>query len=311
MSQVVSPSIRRSRWEGVGRLADPKITLASASSMLLGAAAAARYGPLDWGWLAVTVAAIFLVETAKNASGEIVDFRSGADLAVAPEDRSPFSGGKRVIVDGMLSVRETAVVAALCYGGAAVIGLLVVAGRDVDALWLGLAGFALAFFYHASPVRLAYRGAGELAVAVAYGPLLACGTFLVQRGALADPALAVLSAGLGALVGAFLLANEFPDARADETAGKRTLVVRLGRARAARLFGAAQAVGLTAVALAPLVGAPRLVWLALASASFGLPAWRRLSANGDVTRRVVPAQAWALAAFVLMALGSSVGLVLG
>jgi 1,4-dihydroxy-2-naphthoate octaprenyltransferase len=259
----------------------------------------------------LTVAGIFLVETAKNASGEVVDFRTGADLAVAPEDRSPFSGGKRVIVDGVLSVRQTAVVAAFCYAGASVAGLLIVAGRDGRVLALGIAGLAVAFFYHASPLRLSYRGLGELAVAIAYGPLIACGTYLVQRGTLGDPTLAGLALGLGALVSAFLLANEFPDARADETAGKRTLVVRLGRKRAAHLFGFVQAVGFAAVALAPAWGAPRLVWLGLAGVVFGAAAWRRLEAEGDVIRRVVAAQAWTLAAFVWMALGAAVGLVFG
>jgi len=311
MTLAVVPALHHSAWDGVARLADPKITLASASSLLLGSAAAARHGNLDWGWLAVTVAGIFFVEVAKNASGEIVDFRSGADLAVAPEDRSPFSGGKRVIVDGVMSVRGTAVVAAVCYAAAAVAGLLVVTGRDRRVLALGVAGLALAFFYHAPPFRLAYRGLGELAVAFAYGPLVACGTYLVQRGALADPALVVLSAGLGALVSAFLLANEFPDARADEASGKRTLVVRLGRARAARVFGVVQALGFGAVACAPVWGAPRLAWLGLAGLPFGFAAWRRLTAEGERTHRVVAAQAWALAGFVLMALGSAVGLALG
>jgi hypothetical protein len=49
----------------------------------------------------------------------------------------------------------------------------------------------------------------------------------------------------------------------------------------------------------------------LAGAVFGFTAWRRLTTYGDVTRRIVIAQAWSLAAFVLMALGSAVGLVLG
>lgn len=68
--------------EGIHRLADPKITLASAASLLVGAAAAARQGAPAWGWLLVCVAGIFALETAKNASGELVDYDSGADLAV-------------------------------------------------------------------------------------------------------------------------------------------------------------------------------------------------------------------------------------
>jgi 1,4-dihydroxy-2-naphthoate octaprenyltransferase len=311
MTQASAATLHRTLWPGIARLADPKVTLASAASLLLGAAAAGRSGALDWGFLLLTVAGIFLIETAKNASGEIVDFDSGADAAVAAADRSPFSGGKRVILDGLLTRRETGMVAAAFYAAAAAAGLGIALLREPRALWLGLAGFACAFCYHASPLRLSYRGFGELAVAFAYGPLVACGTYLVQRGSFADPALAALSIGLGLLVGAFLLANEFPDASADASAGKRTLVVRLGRAGAARLFAAVTAAGFGAVLLAPAVGAPRLVWLGLFGIVPGVAAWRRLARHGAETALVVPAQAEALGAFVLMALGSAAGLVLG
>src|SRR5512142_1587467 len=83
---------------GVWRVADPKITLASVASMLVGAGAAAWKGPIAWGWLILTVLGIFCVEAAKNASGEIFDWDSGADEGVREDERSPFSGGKRVIV---------------------------------------------------------------------------------------------------------------------------------------------------------------------------------------------------------------------
>ena len=88
------PQQRGDFFAGFWRLADPKISLASMASMLLGACAAALDGPLAPGWLALTVAGIFFLEVAKNASGEVVDWDSGTDQAVAPEDRSPFSGGK-------------------------------------------------------------------------------------------------------------------------------------------------------------------------------------------------------------------------
>jgi 1,4-dihydroxy-2-naphthoate octaprenyltransferase len=66
---------------GISRLADPKISLASLSSIFLGTALAARDGALSVAWLAVTVAGIFALEIAKNASGEIFDFVS--DSAVS------------------------------------------------------------------------------------------------------------------------------------------------------------------------------------------------------------------------------------
>ena len=91
-------------WRGFWRLADPKISLASFAGMFLAACMAAADLGLAWGWLLLTVLGVFCVEVAKNASGELVDYDSGTDLAVADADRSPFSGGKRVMVDGLLSL---------------------------------------------------------------------------------------------------------------------------------------------------------------------------------------------------------------
>jgi 1,4-dihydroxy-2-naphthoate octaprenyltransferase len=187
---------------------------------------------------------------------------------------------------------------------------MIVFGRDPRVLWLGALGVACAFFYHAPPLRLAYRGWGELAVALCYGPLIAAGTFLVQRGTV-DPRLALLSVPLGLLIGAFLLINEFPDYRADAGAGKRTLVVRLGQRRASRIFTAAVVTAFAIVLVAPAAGLPVAVWLGLIGLPFGWAASRRLGAHPTTTRRIVPAQAWTLSSFVAMSVGCALGLFLG
>lgn len=299
-----SPSTR-----GIFRLADPKITLASVASMVLGGALAARDGPLAWGWLALTVFGIFCLEAAKNASGEIVDFDSGTDLGIAPEDRSPFSGGKRVIVDRLLTRGETALVAAAFYGLGVAAGLAIVAFREPAVLWIGVAGVLLAFFYHAPPLQLSYRGLGEAAVGTAYGPLIACGTYLVQRGEVSR-AVVLASVPLGLLILAFLWINEFPDYRADLAAGKRNLVVRLGRPRAARAFAAIVAAAFAMAAALPLAGLPRGLWAGLLALPLGMAAARRLIAEPESTARIVPAQGWTLLCFVLFAIFSAAGVLL-
>lgn len=307
-STLVAGAARRDFWRGVWRVADPKITLASAAAMLLGAAMAAHAGPIHWGWLALTVVGIFCVEAAKNASGEIFDWDSGADQAVAEEDRSPFSGGKRILVDRLMTRRQAAAVAAAFYalGGAA--GLAIVLAREPAVLWLGLAGASLAFFYHAPPFRLSYRGFGELAVALAYGPLITCGTYLVQRQEV-DPAVVLLSLPLGLLIAAFLWVNEFPDRRADAAAGKRTLVVRLGAVRAARAFTVLVCAAFAGLALLPLAGLPPAVLGGLVGLPHALAAARRLQSDPTTTARIVPAQAWTLLSFLLLAAGAAAGLV--
>ncbi|HEU5318327.1 MAG TPA: prenyltransferase [Chloroflexota bacterium] len=296
----------RSFTAGLWRLADPKISLASFAGLFLAASLAARDGPLAWDWLALTVLGVFCLEVAKNASGEVFDYDSGADLAVGPEDRSPFSGGKRVLVDAVLTRRQTWGIAAAGYACAAAIGLLIVFRREPAVLWLGLLGMAGAWFYQAPPLRLSYRGLGELAVAVCYGPLVVSGAYLVQRGALPWPVVAA-SLPLGVMIAAFLLINEFPDHAADRSAGKRTLVVALGRRRAARGFAALVPAAALLTAAAVLAGAP--IGLALGGVGLIPAAWatRDLIAHGDRTARIVSAQARTLLGFVLFAVGAGVG----
>jgi len=295
---------------GFWRLADPKISLASMASMLLGAAAAAADGRLSPGWLALTVLGILAVEVAKNASGEVFDWDSGTDLRIRPEDRSPFSGGKRVLVDGLLTRRQTWGIAIGGYLLAIAIGLCLVWWRDARVLWLGLAGLALAFFYHAPPLRLCYRGFGELAVATCYGPLICVGTYLLQRGTM-PTAVVLLSVPLGLLVGAFLWINEFPDFAADSQSGKRTLVVRLGRRGAATGFAVIGVAAAVVLGLLPAAGLPRGVLLGGIAALRFIPAARALRLAPEDVASIVPAQAMTLQAFLLYALGASVGILLG
>jgi 1,4-dihydroxy-2-naphthoate polyprenyltransferase len=301
--------VKHSLRAGVWRLADPKISLASIASMLLGASAAAREGPISWGWLALTMAGIFAIEVAKNASGEIFDFDSGTDLAVAPEDRSPFSGGKRVLVDGLLTHGETKAIAAIGYGLGSACGLAIVLLREPKVLWLGLAGIAFAFFYHAPPLKLSYRGLGELAVGICYGPLICGGAYLVQRGALPLRIL-WLAAPLGLLIAGFLWINEFPDFDADRAHGKRTLVVRLGRARAAWVFVGLLAAAFLLLVAAPLANLPVGVWAGALGIAPAYLAARMLFGSQGRTVRIVPAQGQALLAFLFLAIGCSAGLVL-
>jgi 1,4-dihydroxy-2-naphthoate octaprenyltransferase len=276
--------------------------------MILGASVAAWQGPLSWPWLALTVLGIFCIEAAKNASGEIFDWDSGADVGLKPDERTPFSGGKRVLVDGLMTRRQCAIVAAVFYAVGIGAGLAIVVLRERGVLTLGVIGVALAFFYHAPPLSLAYRGLGEVAVAVAYGPVIACGTYLVQRHAVSAEVI-LASLPLGLLITSFLWINEFPDARADAEAGKRTLVVRLGRARAARVFMAVVIVAYLMLALLPLSGLPHGVWGGFVGLPFALRAAARLLKHHDNPAELVPAQASTLISFVLLSLGAGLGIV--
>lgn len=290
---------------GLWCLADPKISIASFASMFLGACAAAAVVPLDWGWLALTVLGIFCIEVGKNASGEIYDFDSGVDQAVSRENRTPFSGGKRVLVDGLLTREETKLVAVIGFALGTSIGFLI-ATRAPVILWIGIVGTLLAFEYHGPPLKLSYRGLGEIAVALCYGPLIALGTYAVQVRELSPP-FALAAVPLGLLIAAFLWVNEFPDYDADKAGGKNTLVVRLGRDHAARWFIAIQALAFGLLAALPLFGITPGASMGLLALPLAIVAAVRLRRNFDKIPQLVLVQKLALIAFIVLAFTEGLG----
>ena len=135
-----------------------------------------------------------------------------------------------------------------------------------------------------------------------YGPLIALGTYLVQRGGASAEVLAV-SLPLGLLVAAFLWVNEFPDYAADRASNKRNLVVVLGRRRARFVFSALVAVAYFGI----LVNAWWFRDPIYAGAVLGLPwalaAARRVHAAPENVAQLIPAQVATLLAFCMMPVG--------
>ena len=296
-------------WKGFWRLADPKLTAASVSSMGIGMAAATRVGPAHWGWFILTVAGIVCLEVAKNASGEITDFDSGTDLMVSKEDRSPFSGGRRVMVDGLLTREETREISALMYAAGVIAGLAIALFREPRVGWIGVIGTLLAWGYAGWPLKLAYRGWGETAVAISYGPLICCGTYLVQRRDL-PWAIVWLSIPLGLLIAGFLWVNEFPDYVADCKAGKRNMVVKLGRFAASRWVAVILCSAFVLQWILPFLGLPGAVRWGILGIPLAWLAARRVMSEPDCSNRIVAAQAWTLQCFLALAVATAAGLLL-
>jgi 1,4-dihydroxy-2-naphthoate octaprenyltransferase len=187
-------------------------------------------------------AAITCIQLMTHYANDYFDL--AADRANATPTR--WSGGSRVLPDGGLPP-HVALVAALLLAVTALILAATVAWRAGDtgpvAAAALLAAQVLAWFYSAPPLVLHSRGLGELTTAVVVTGLTPLVGFLLQAGTLSSAAAGgpVLAAALVPLVGlqfAMLLAIEFPDAAGDAVSGKRTLVVRLGGARAAALLRA-------------------------------------------------------------------------
>lgn len=86
------------------------------------------------------------------------------------------------------------------------------------------------WFYSAPPLRLSYRGFGELLTVMGAGIFMPGMGYLVAAGTLDLPFL-VFSLPLFAYGALFILAVEIPDREGDRLGGRQTAVVRFGRKR--------------------------------------------------------------------------------
>jgi len=193
--------------------------------VVLGILIAASHGAFDLVSAALTVIGASFVQLGLNVANDVFDTVQGADDAnVTP---TKFSGGSRVIQYGLVSLRQMAGLATVFYVLAGIIGLILLATRGSTALLvIGVVGFIVSLGYTAPPLKFVYRGLGEIAVALGFGPMMLLGAYVVQtRGALSwEPFVASIPVAL--LVALILYVNEIPDRRGDARAGKRTLPVR-------------------------------------------------------------------------------------
>ncbi len=223
-------------WTGFWQIADPKIWIASTIPMAVGGAVAyAQLGSFSWAWFLIGAAAIYLLEIGKNAVNEYVDYLSGVDRFVSADKRTPFSGGKKTIIDGKLSLKENLIIGIITIGLGSLLGFYVVLVRDFNVLWFGLAGVFFALFYSLPPFKFAYRGVGEFVVGFTFGPLITTGTYLVQTHTISLVAV-LASIPLGFIIANVLWINQYPDYEADLKGGKMNGVVRLGKEKAVNVY---------------------------------------------------------------------------
>jgi len=226
----------------------PTLT-AAVAPVLVGTAAAAgdgMFAPLPA--FAALIAAVS-IQIAANLHNDALDFLQGADTAGR-------LGPARATQAGLLSARQVLVGAYLCLGVAAAAGIYLVVLRGWPLLVVGLASIAAALAYTASPLRLGYRGLGDLFVFLFFGVVAVVGSDYVQSGEIRAVAVAA-SVPVGLLASAILVLNNLRDIDTDRAAGKRTLAVRLGprATRAQYVFCLAGAMAAPAVMrLAGLLG---------------------------------------------------------
>lgn len=201
--------------------------------------AVADSGRLDWAVFAVGLIGIFLLTDGTYIANEYFDYESDAANAtrIGGDDHVGVTttGGTRVLVKGLIPRRHALWMALTCFGLSIPLGILLQFGMDTGPLTIPLGALALliGWFYTAPPVRAAYRGLGEVFIAVGQGAVV-FGAYYIQQGVSATPLIVALPWFIA--LPALKILREFPDYESDRAHGKRGLTVILGRQQASRLY---------------------------------------------------------------------------
>lgn len=200
----------------------------------MGSILAVQYRIFNWKvFILASVTAIFL-QVLSNLANDYGDNVKGTDNA----DRV---GPQRALQSGEISLKSMRMAIGICALLALISGiwLLSVATEGQNSwvfitfLLIGLACIAAAIKYTVGKKPYGYAGLGDISVFIFFGLVGVCGTFYLYAHALTF-AVFLPAAALGLLSAGVLNVNNMRDIENDAASGKRTLVVRIGLAKAKR-----------------------------------------------------------------------------
>ncbi|MEU5942675.1 prenyltransferase [Micromonospora sp. NPDC047548] len=263
--------------------------------------------PLDLTWYAVAQLFAWTVHVMTHYCNEYFDL----DADRANVYFTPWTGGSRALVDGLV-----APVVSLGAGFVLLSAsmLMMAAMPSWQARVLATAAVVLAWFYTAPPMKLNYRGAGEVTVAAILNGLWPAVAAMLQAGTVPMLLVAVL-APTALLQVARMMVMNLGDRRSDATVGKRTLPVIIGYQPAVNLIVGAQPVAYAMLtAFAVLGWVPWLVWAAMA-ATAPLSVWLVRQLRGGAMRdleprRMTPVVFWASNHVSLIVAAAMLGVIL-
>ena len=187
---------------------------------------------INLGVFGLGYAVLFFVELATILTNEYYDY---------PSDRlnknfSPFNGGSRVLVDNTLSFKELKTGLLVVFGLILFFCGLLLRISSGRSAWLSgllvLGGLILGIGYTAPPLKISYRGWGELDVGFTHSFYLVLCGYAFQTGTIENPLPWLVSIPLFfSILAANTLAG-IPDYRADFAVSKRSFPVILGPRKA-------------------------------------------------------------------------------
>ncbi len=212
--------------------ARPKTLTGAAVPVMIGLSLAWKdskaYDGDVFSWVAAVLCLLFafIMQIDANFINDFIDFAKGTD------DKETRLGPERACAQGWVSIDRMKHAIAATTVLACIVGLPLVWFGGLEMILIGLLCVVFCFLY---TTHLSYLGLGDVLVLVFFGLIPVSITYYIQLHTVTIEVL-VASLACGLVIDGLLLVNNFRDRDTDKTAGKNTLVVRIGEKAAIWLY---------------------------------------------------------------------------
>ncbi|MCS7012533.1 MAG: prenyltransferase [Chloroherpetonaceae bacterium] len=219
-------------WIGIWiKAARAPFLVTSAIPAVLGGVIAYANGSFDW---VIFVLAFLGILSAHTAADFIDDYFDYKNRNFGNKDQQFHDSP---LVRGIITAEQVLLAFWLSLGLALAAGVYILIRVGAPVLWLAAIGAFIVLFYTSPPIRLNFRGLGETALFLAFGPMIVFSVYFVLTQSFSWlPILAAVPVGIFVMnVG--IVSNIF-DHNDDIKNGKFTMPVKLGQARAVQVLAA-------------------------------------------------------------------------
>ncbi len=240
---------------------------------------------------ALIMAGVVLAHISVNLFNEYSDYKTRIDFNTV---RSPFSGGSGMMVEGKTNPQTVLYSAISTLVVAFGIGVYFAFVAHWSVLVIAVVGGVTIVIY--TPV-LARFMLGELFSGLALGTLVVIGTYVamtaspgMELGQILTSELILISIPPGILTSLLLLINEFPDVEADRKGGRKHLVIRFGKKKAAYIYAFGVFIAFGIIIALPILGmASTWIYLALIPLPLALHASFLAINHSDDNKKIITA----------------------
>lgn len=205
-------------------------------------AVALSFGGAEFNWIAAIAAVIgvVLLHLGLNLLDDWFDDKVGSAEARSKVANEGFRGRMikyPYLTSGEATQKELLRVVLILLMAAGLMGAAVIAVRGWDILWWMAAALVIGVSYSGGPLKLGFRGLGELVIFIMFGPLMMTGVYYAITGAL-DWKIVCLSIAAGLLVTNIVYSHSVLDAVPDKKMGKKTMAHLMGSGKGQIAFSA-------------------------------------------------------------------------